>query len=123
MKRTGTLVTGTEPVRPAIITEKYSENSDLMRLLSQLQIQRVELESQSEQLQETISSLVQFQDAQANLVKNLEKSEQFKQSVIDSLPANIAIIDQDGVIVMVNSPWESFSEEGHMPNQAGYLKC
>ena len=116
MKRADIHVTDTEPVRPAIITEKYSENIDLKRLLSQLQIQRVELETQSEQLQETIISLVEFQDAQANLVKNLEKSEQFKQSVIDSLPANIAIIDQDGVIVMVNRPWESFSEEDHMPD-------
>ncbi len=41
-------------------------------------------------------------------VASLTKSERFKQSIIDSLPANIAVVNQNGVITSINKPWLQF---------------
>lgn len=43
---------------------------------------------------------------------------QMMQSVIDAMPANIAIIDLTGTILMVNNAWCSFAEE----NNAAHLR-
>jgi len=42
-------------------------------------------------------------------------SEQFKQGVLDSLPAHIAVIDAEGTILAVNRPWMRFAEENGNP--------
>jgi len=36
-------------------------------------------------------------------------SEQFKQGVLDSLPAHIAVLDTDGTLLAVNQPWLRFA--------------
>jgi len=38
----------------------------------------------------------------------LAVNEHFKQAIIDSLPANIAVIDQNGLITATNKPWLNF---------------
>lgn len=42
--------------------------------------------------------------------KNLQESELFSRSVIDSLSAHIAVLDKDGRIILVNNAWEEFAE-------------
>ncbi len=41
----------------------------------------------------------------------LQDSQKFNQGVFDSLSAEIAVLDKDGVIIAVNEPWRRFAEE------------
>jgi PAS domain S-box-containing protein len=43
--------------------------------------------------------------------ESLRESQRFLQSVIDSLAANIAILDEKGVILAVNASWRRFADE------------
>lgn len=42
----------------------------------------------------------------------------FNQSVLNSLPAHIAVLDRDGTIIAVNRAWERFAEENGAPRPA-----
>jgi PAS domain S-box-containing protein len=49
----------------------------------------------------------------------LRKSERFKDVILNSMAAHIAVLDQKGVIQAVNEPWRRFSlENGIEPGQA-----
>ncbi len=41
----------------------------------------------------------------------LYESEIFSHAILNSVPVEIAVLDQDGTIIMVNKPWLSFSEK------------
>ena len=41
----------------------------------------------------------------------LRKSRLFKQAILDSMSAHLAVVDRNGVIVAVNQPWQSFALE------------
>jgi PAS domain S-box-containing protein len=43
--------------------------------------------------------------------ESLRESQRFLQSVINSLAANIAILDEEGVILAVNASWRRFADE------------
>lgn len=45
----------------------------------------------------------------------LEKSEAFQKDILNSLPAQIAVLDHEGVIVAVNEPWLQFAEKNGNP--------
>ncbi len=48
----------------------------------------------------------------------LQKSEAFKLAILNSVPAEIAVVDHHGVILAVNQHWQKFSEEnGLEPGQ------
>ena len=47
----------------------------------------------------------------------LTGSEHFKQTIIDSLPANIAVIDRNGVITAINKPWLHFGHENDVADE------
>ncbi len=50
----------------------------------------------------------------------LRQSEAFSHTVLNSLPANIAVLDKDGFIVAVNEAWERFGREnGATPERTG----
>jgi signal transduction histidine kinase/CheY-like chemotaxis protein len=42
--------------------------------------------------------------------RELRESERFARAVVDSLPAHIAILDQNGSIIAVNAAWRRFAE-------------
>lgn len=42
---------------------------------------------------------------------SLEHSEAFSQAILNSVEAEIAVLDRNGVIVAVNEPWQRFSKE------------
>ncbi|WP_415880369.1 PAS domain S-box protein [Methylomonas sp. TEB] len=42
---------------------------------------------------------------------SLRESEEFKRAILDSVSANIAVLNRDGVIVSVNRPWQQFAED------------
>jgi len=41
--------------------------------------------------------------------KALKESREFMQATLDGLPANIAVIDESGKILLVNRPWKNFA--------------
>lgn len=43
--------------------------------------------------------------------RELAKNERFKQSILDALPASIAVLDAQGTIIAVNQPWLRFAED------------
>jgi len=46
----------------------------------------------------------------------LRQSEEFKQAILDSVSAHIAVIDREGVIIAINRPWLHFAEENKLPD-------
>lgn len=52
------------------------------------------------------------------LEQALRASEQFKQGVLDSLPAQIAVLDVHGVIGAVNEPWRRFARDNRCADAA-----
>ncbi len=56
------------------------------------------------QFNEMLDSLAQREDI-------LQRSETFKNAILNSVPAEIAVLDRDGVIQAVNEPWIRFSLE------------
>ena len=44
---------------------------------------------------------------------------QFGQAVLDTLPANLAVLDRQGVIILVNQAWARFAAETAAPTAAG----
>jgi PAS domain S-box-containing protein len=57
-----------------------------------------------------ITELKQAQEA-------LKATAQFRRAVIDSLPANIAILDEHGTVISVNEAWLRFGKENGAPNK------
>lgn len=52
--------------------------------------------------------------------ENLRRSEQFNRAVLNSIDANIAVLDSSGNILTVNDSWKAFREEnGGMPPKEG----
>ena len=52
---------------------------------------------------------------QEEFANKLRDSEVFTRSVLDSLPAHIAVVNKEGEIVAVNRAWENFAEENCLP--------
>ncbi|MBK8421373.1 PAS domain S-box protein [Candidatus Villigracilis saccharophilus] len=53
--------------------------------------------------------------------KALHASDQFNKSVLNSLTAHIAVLDENGVIVAVNEAWKKFARENASPDPEAYL--
>ena len=51
----------------------------------------------------------------------LKESELFVNGVLNSLTAQIAVLDEQGVIVIVNSAWKKFAESNNCPDPACYV--
>jgi PAS domain S-box-containing protein len=49
--------------------------------------------------------------AKARAEESLVESERFKQAILDSLPAHVAVLDRDGRIVDINASWKRFARE------------
>lgn len=73
-----------------------------------------------------IISVVRDITERKNAEKELRESEAFARSTLDGLSAHIAIIDEFGVIVVVNRSWREFADEnppvrGNVCEGANYL--
>ena len=51
----------------------------------------------------------------------LRDSERFTKSILDSLIAHIAVLDEHGVIIAVNEAWKKFARENDSPDPDAYL--
>ncbi|MDP3538544.1 MAG: PAS domain S-box protein [Azonexus sp.] len=74
----------------------------------------IHLHEESEHAGRTLLVLV---DRSAEVA--LHESEAFKESILDSMPAQIAVLDGDGVIVAVNEAWRRFAVENGAPADRG----
>ncbi|MEE4250255.1 MAG: PAS domain-containing protein [Alcanivoracaceae bacterium] len=41
--------------------------------------------------------------------RDIQRQQRFTQDILDSVSANIAVLDRDGVIIAVNEPWQRFT--------------
>ena len=48
--------------------------------------------------------------------RELRQSEEFTHSVLNSMPAHVVVLDQDGTIIEVNEAWTSFARENGAPD-------
>ena len=51
----------------------------------------------------------------------LRASELFNKSILNSLTAHIAVLDENGVIIAVNEAWKKFAQENNSPDPDAYL--
>ena len=51
----------------------------------------------------------------------LPESPEFQSVILDTLPANIAIIDKSGYIIKTNESWKTFGEQNGMPVNFNWL--
>lgn len=51
----------------------------------------------------------------------LQKSEQFVTAIINSLPDHIAVLDEKGVIISVNTAWNDFAKANQCPDPNCYM--
>ncbi|HEY3308430.1 MAG TPA: PAS domain S-box protein [Desulfuromonadaceae bacterium] len=60
------------------------------------------------------SSIARDITASKQAEQALRESEVFKQAILDSLLAHIAVIDKHGVVIAVNQSWRRFAEENNI---------
>jgi PAS domain S-box-containing protein len=51
----------------------------------------------------------------------LQEAHTFLQSILDTLPSHIAVLDRDGVISLVNAAWTRFGQENGLPLEIGHV--
>ncbi|MDD2742739.1 MAG: PAS domain S-box protein [Rhodocyclaceae bacterium] len=96
---------------PQIIELVRLRFSDEWILLCDVYI--VHLEDESEDVGRSLMLLV---DRGAEIA--LQKSDAFKNAILDSMPAQIAVLDSNGIIIAVNEAWRRFSfENGAMADK------
>ena len=80
--------------------------------------ERKQLEEVSQNDSNRINILIAKKTAQlSDTLARLTSSEHFKQTIIDSLPANIAVIDQKGLITATNRPWLEFGQKNGLSDE------
>ncbi len=57
-------------------------------------------------------------DAGTAVEKQLRESKDFLQTVLDGLPAHVAVLDDAGLIIMVNEAWRRFARENGLSDSA-----
>ncbi len=108
----------------AILDEMVAEED---RLLSERQTQALKLSEQAEAILPIGLLLSSFlliagllrqnseEAAYAHYVDELRRSEELKDSILNSMPAEIALLTPAGVIMAVNEPWLRFARENGAP--------
>jgi PAS domain S-box-containing protein len=75
--------------------------------------------TRQDEIGELIGSFNRLLDTLAQRGEALKESEAFKNIILNSMPAEVAVLDRDGVIVTVNQPWRQFAlENGLTPGQS-----
>lgn len=67
------------------------------------------IDERTQDLQKVNKDLVSEIEQRKIYEKELSDSERFLQSILDGQPSNIAILDQDGIIMSVNKGWRDFA--------------
>ena len=91
-----------------VLDSKPLSLDEAQKLIHELRVHQIELEMQNEELRSTQQEREVLQASLSENIANFTRSEHFKQTIIDSLPASIAVIDQSGLITAINKPWLHF---------------
>ena len=116
--QTHTVEPGFEEIKEKVVREESSEfEATIKRNESYLQF-HILVRSMKDHKGNTIARLGTVQDIteQKQAQLSLQKSENFKQAILDSLPAHVAVIDANGTIIAVNERWTVFAEENGQPD-------
>ena len=122
----------------AVLYEMVAEED---RLLAERQTQALKLSERAEAILPIGLLLSSFlliagllrqnaeEAARSRYVDNLRRSEELKDAIFNSMPAEIALLDPTGVIVAVNEPWLRYARENGAPDEgligvgASYLEA
>ena len=55
-------------------------------------------------------------------MRALRESEQFKQAILDSVSAQIAVLDRNGIVVAINAPWFRFASESALEMETAEIE-
>ena len=90
-----------------VTASKTLSLAEAQKLVHELLVYQIELEMQNEELRLKQDAL----DAAHS------RSEHFKQTIIDSLPVYIAVIDRNGLITAINKPWRHFGHGNEITDE------
>jgi diguanylate cyclase (GGDEF)-like protein/PAS domain S-box-containing protein len=96
--------------------ELEAEQVEALRALSRQVMTQIEVRRQSARLAEINEELAREITERARAEEALRESERFATSVINSLTANISVLDREGNIIAVNRAWERFARENGSPD-------
>jgi aminoglycoside phosphotransferase len=107
---------GTLCVIDRVPRELDAEQVEALRALSRQVMMQIEVRRQSARLAEINEKLAQEITERKRAEEALRESERFATSIINSLTANISVLDSAGNIIAVNRGWERFAHENGSPN-------
>lgn len=64
--------------------------------------------------------LVQLDNARIQTEHDLEEHQALIYAIIDSLPEHIVVLDETGVIILINRAWRQFADGNNLPNSCQY---
>ena len=91
----------------------------LQTLLEQRTLLQVEREDEIGQM---INGFNRLQQINLRREEVLKESEAFARSILDSVDAEIAVLDHEGIILAVNEPWHSFATTNCMEPDTAMAK-
>ena len=103
--------TNPKPCRRSATMQQHNRRNEVASPREDLAFESSNEELSLEASRELIRSLQSRQMQLEQQVAELQRSVEFHQAVIDSLPSSIAVLDSDGVIVAVNKTWLDFGSE------------
>ncbi len=68
-----------------------------------------------------ITERVRTEELLQHSVEQLQRSAQRRIDILNALPANIALLDHNGVIVSVNKAWREFAMDNEAPDADAYI--
>jgi PAS domain S-box-containing protein len=103
-------------VSSSIFTDKEgnARTSMIIRDITERKLLEEALQNNNDRLQELVAEKT---SQLSNTLAHLAKSERFKHTIIDSLPANIVVIDKNGMILSSNTHWMQFGKENSISDE------
>jgi len=75
--------------------------------------------TRQDEIGELIAGFNRLLETLAQREEALKQGETFKNSILNSIPAEIAVLDRDGVIVAINEPWQRSLDDSSARGQPG----
>ena len=84
--------------------------------------ERKQLETALQNSNNQLHTMVDERTSQlSESLARLTSSEHFKQTIINSIPANIAVIDKNGLIIATNKPWLQFGHGNNIADETSIV--
>ncbi|MGE0567749.1 MAG: ATP-binding protein [Bacteroidia bacterium] len=93
------------------------ENSDPIGIVSLMNDKQIENTAYCEEILGLVFTRISNEISRINFENKLQESEAFNKGVLSSLNSEIAVLDKNGNILMVNDAWIKFGKENGKPGQ------